>query len=269
MTDRLLIVGCGKMGSALLDGWLEQGRDPHSIHIIEPSPDLREDLLGKGVSVHASPASLPAGFRPHVVLLAVKPQVMDDVVPAYKPFVDAETTFLSIAAGKTVGYFENLLGPGAAIVRTMPNTPAAVGRGITVAIANDAVTDGQKALCQGLLEAVGEAVWIDDEALMDGVVAVSGSGPAYVFYLTEAMARAGIEAGLPGELAGKLARATVCGAGQLQYLSSEDPATLRENVTSPGGTTAAALGVLMADDGLQDVMTRAIAAAARRSKELA
>jgi len=257
------------MGSALLDGWLEQGRDPKSIHIVEPAALLRDALAAKGVIVHADPAELPSDFTPQVVLLAVKPQVMDQVVPAYKRYVDPSTFFLSIAAGKAVGYFEKLLGSEAAIVRTMPNTPAAVGRGIAVACANDKVADEQKALCQGLLEAVGEAVWIDDESLMDGVVAVSGSGPAYVFYLTEAMAQAGMDAGLPADLAHKLARATVCGAGQLQYLSPEEPATLRKNVTSPGGTTAAALDVLMGDDGLQDVMTRAIAAAAQRSRELA
>ncbi|MCW9032995.1 MAG: pyrroline-5-carboxylate reductase [Alphaproteobacteria bacterium] len=269
MSGALLIVGCGKMGSALLDGWLNQGRDPNSIHIVEPTEELAVGLRSRQTNVYASFEELPDSLSPSVVLLAVKPQVMEAVVKPYKEYKGAGTVFLSIAAGKTIKFFENILGSDAGIVRTMPNTPAAVGRGITVAYANAPVNAEQKEECQTLLEAVGDVAWIGDEDLMDGVVAVSGSGPAYVFYLTEALAAAGVKAGLPEGLAQQLARATVSGAGELQYQSTEEISQLRINVTSPGGTTAAALEVLMGEDGLQPVMDRAILAAAQRSKDLA
>ncbi len=269
MSGSLLIVGCGKMGSALLDGWLDQGRPPSSIHIVEPTEELAIGLRARQTNVYSNFNELPQELAPSVVLFAVKPQVMEEVVPPYKTFKSSQTVFVSIAAGKTVGFFEELLGRDTAIIRTMPNTPAAVGRGITVAFANNLVNIEQKNQCQTLLEAVGQVAWIKDEAHMDGVVAVSGSGPAYVFYLTETLAAAGVKAGLPEDLAKKLARATVSGAGELQFQSTEEVSTLRQNVTSPGGTTAAALDVLMAKNGLQPVMDRAIAAAAKRSKELA
>lgn len=267
---RLLLVGCGKMGAALLNGWIDGGYDPADIRVVEP-------LEGAPKLVHSEPAplfvtdagSLDKGFEPAVVVFAVKPQIMDEAAPLYRTHAGRGAVFLSIAAGKTIGFFESALGKGAAIVRSMPNTPAAIGRGITVACANKKVRPGQRVLCDQLLGAVGEVAWVEDEGLLDAVTAVSGSGPAYVFLLAEALAEAGLAAGLPEELAARLARATVTGAGELLNQSSEPPAVLRANVTSPGGTTQAALDVLMADDGLAPLMARAVAAAADRSRQLA
>jgi len=250
----------------LLAGWLARGTPAASVTVIEPGPDQAAAAAALGVRVLADVAGLAADYRPAVVLLAVKPQAMDAVAPAYARFAGA--CFLSIAAGKTLAALQRGLGQ-AAIVRTMPNTPAAVGRGITVAVPNAAVTAAMKATCTGLLEAVGEVVWADDEALLDAVTAVSGSGPAYVFLLIEAMASAGVAAGLAPDLAARLARATVAGSGELAARSTDDPAQLRKNVTSPGGTTQAALDVLMAPDGLPALMARAVAAATQRSRELA
>ncbi len=269
MNGGILIVGCGKMGGAMLEGWIDRGTEPQSIHVVEPNGETAEALKSRfGVNTHGNATQLPEGFAPAVVVLAVKPQVMDKVLPDYKGLARTGAVFLSIAAGKTIAFFEGLLGEDAAIVRTMPNTPAAIRRGMTVAVGNAWVSDAQKTLCTSLLEAVGRVEWIDDEALMDGVVAVSGSGPAYVFLLAEAMTQAGVKAGLPEAFAAKLARQTVAGAGELLFRADEEPAVLRQNVTSPGGTTEAALNVLMAEDGLQPVLDAAIAAAARRSKEL-
>ena len=266
MTEReqILLVGCGKMGSALLDGWLRRGTPAGNVSVVEPMlPQLPD-----GVSGYGEAAMLAPDCRPSVVVFAVKPQSMDDVVPAYVGYAGPETVFLSIAAGKPIGYFEAAL-VGAAIVRAMPNTPAAVGRGITVLCANGRVSSDQRAVCTGLMESVGEVAWIEDESLMDAVTGLSGSGPAYVFHLVEAMAAAGEAAGLSAELSSQLARATVAGSGEL-LTQSEDPAgTLRENVTSPGGTTAAALEILMGPDGLTRLMTEAIARATERSRELA
>jgi pyrroline-5-carboxylate reductase len=202
------------------------------------------------------------------VVVAVKPQIAPDVLPALAPFVGSATVVVSIMAGRTLRFLTDGL-PQAALVRAMPNTPAAIGRGITVAVANPRVSPEQRALVDALLSAVGAVEWITDEALMDAVTALSGSGPAYVFLLAEAMAHAGTAAGLPAALAATLARATAAGAGELLHRSPLDPATLRQNVTSPGGTTAAALDVLMAEDGLERLMTEAIAAATKRSRDLA
>ena len=224
----LILVGCGKMGGAMLRGW---------------------------VSADA-------------VVFAIKPQIVDAALPSYRRWARPGTLFLSIVAGKTLAGLARHLGT-AAIVRTMPNTPAAIGRGITVACANPFVTFGQRQLCERLLAAIGESVWVEDEALIDAVTAVSGSGPAYVFLLIEALARAGEAEGLPAELALRLARSTVAGSGELARLSEESPSRLRENVTSPGGTTRAGLDVLMAADGLAPLIGRAVAAAAARSRELA
>jgi pyrroline-5-carboxylate reductase len=212
---------------------------------------------------------VPAGFTPDIVVLAVKPQTMNDVLPGLRRFVGASTTFLSIAAGKTIGYFRAGLGDAARIVRAMPNTPAAVRCGVTVCVSGPGVDDAAKARCGTLLSAVSEVLWTADEGLMDAVTAVSGSGPAYVFLLVEAMAEAGVKAGLPADMAMTLARATVAGSGELLRRSSEPAAQLRINVTSPGGTTAEALKVLMSDIGMQPLFDSAIAAATRRSKELA
>lgn len=261
----ILLVGCGKMGSALMAGWIARGTAAENILVIDPAGPVVPD----GVAVGAAIEDIPDGFVPAVVVLAVKPQVMDEVAAPYRTHVRPDTVFLSIAAGRTVTSFENLLGSAAAIVRAMPNTPAAVGRGVTVLFANPNVSADQREMCESLLSAVGQVAWIDDEALMDAVTGVSGSGPAYVFHLVEAMAEAGVAAGLPPELAMQLARETVAGSGELLAQSPEDAATLRENVTSPGGTTAAALAVLMGDDGLARLMTEAIGRASERSRELA
>ena len=202
-------------------------------------------------------------------MIAVKPQSAPDAVPPLGPYAGKNTLVLSIMAGRTIAFLETSLPPGAAIVRAMPNTPAAIGRGIAVACPNARVSARQRKLAGDLLAAIGKVEWVTDETLMDAVTAVSGSGPAYVFLLAEALARAGAAAGLPADLAQKLARATVAGSGELLNRSPLDAATLRQNVTSPGGTTAAALGVLMAADGIDPLMTKAIAAATRRGKELA
>jgi pyrroline-5-carboxylate reductase len=217
----------------------------------------------------ADAAALPVGFAPEVIVLAVKPQSMDEATAPLVRLARPGSVVLSIAAGKTIAGFEARFGASAAIVRAMPNTPAAVGRGITVACANRNVAAPLRARCNDLLAAVGAVAWVEDEALLDPVTAVSGSGPAYVFLLIECLAEAGVAAGLAPELAAQLARATVCGAGELAYRSADPAATLRKNVTSPGGTTQAALEVLMAPDGLQALMTKAVAAANRRSRELA
>ncbi|OYD81061.1 pyrroline-5-carboxylate reductase [Azospirillum brasilense] len=264
----LLLAGCGKMGGAMLDGWLKAGI-ASSVAVVEPS-GLPESLRGNPAVVLASgPDALPAGFAPDVVVLAVKPQVMDSVLPAYRALVRPGTVFLSVAAGKPIASFESALGEGAAIVRSMPNTPVAIGRGMTVAVGNPVVTEAQKTLCESLLRAVGDVAWVEDESLLDPVTAVSGSGPAYVFLMVEAMAKAGEAAGLPAELAMRLARATVAGAGELLHQSPTAAADLRKAVTSPNGTTQAALDVLMAGDGMQPLFDRAVAAAANRSRELA
>ena len=269
MGDRLLLVGCGKMGGAMLSGWVERGADAGDITVIEPHPESAEAARrAYGARVLGEPAAL-TGDAPAVIIFAVKPQTLPDMASAYAPVAASGAVTLSIAAGRPIRFFEAALGEGAAIVRSMPNTPAAVGRGITAACANDRVSDAQRELCQRLLSAIGEVVWVEDESLIDAVTAVSGSGPAYVFLLIECMTEAGIAEGLPPDIAARLARATVAGSGELARLSEEDAAQLRVNVTSPGGTTEAALGVLMADDGMASLMKRAIAAAARRSRELA
>ena len=266
---RILLVGCGKMGGAMLDGWLARGLRPEDAVVVEPSQAAAAAVRAKGVAVAATSDEVPASFMPDIVLIAVKPQSMAEAAPPLRRFAGTGATYLSIAAGKTIAGFEAVLGKDAAIVRTMPNTPAAVGRGITVLCANAKVTAAARRTCGELLSAVGEVAWIDDESLMDAVTGVSGSGPAYVFLLIEELAAAGVAAGLAPDLAMKLARATVCGAGELARLASESPAELRKNVTSPGGTTQAALEVLMAADGLKPLMTRAVAAATRRGRELA
>ena len=260
----LILVGAGKMGSAMLQGWLALGIDPAKIVVLEPQP-TRElmRLTGRGLRLnpeHRAEAS--------VVVIAVKPQVADEAVPALAPWVGPSSAVVSIMAGRTLEGLERAL-PRAALIRAMPNLPAAVGRGVTVAVANIRVSGRQRDLADKLLGAVGAVEWVDDESLLDAVTAVSGSGRAYVFLLAETLAQAGAAAGLPGDLAARLARATVCGAGALLEDSALDAAALRENVTSPGGTTAAALEVLMGTAGLRPLLKRAVIAATRRSRELA
>jgi len=272
MSTRLLLVGGGKMGGALLAGWLAREEvSPESVIVVEPTEETAADLRERhrvGVIAEA-PASV-AGAVPDAIVLAVKPQVLDSVAPAYASLAAQGALVISIAAGKTIAAIERAVGADSAVVRSMPNTPAAIGRGMTVACPNPRVTAEQRDLCARLLAAVGDVAWLDDESLMDAVTAVSGSGPAYVFWLIECLAQAGAAEGLPADLAAQLARTTVCGAGELAWRSEDAPATLRRNVTSPGGTTAAALEVLMAEkDGLAPLLRRTVEAAARRSTELA
>ncbi len=263
----LLLVGCGKMGTALLRGWLAAG-DGLRVHIVDPQ-GLPVDVPSDAVAIHARADDLPDTVAPSVLVLAVKPQTMPLVLPAYRRFLVDRPVLLSIAAGRTLAFFETTLGTHLPLVRCMPNTPAAVGRGISVCVANAQVDPVQRALCDRLMRAVGDVAWIDDESQMDVVTAVSGGGPAYVFLLIECLAQAGVAAGLPADLALRLARSTVIGSGELARLADEPVETLRRNVTSPGGTTAEALAVLMGDSGLQPLMDRAIAAAAARSRVLA
>ena len=262
---KLLLVGCGKMGGAMLEGWLARGLTAADVVVAEPAEAIRPKKPG----LRAVASSAELSETPEIVVLAVKPQSMDSVLPDLKRFADKGAVFLSIAAGKTLGYFAGHLGATAKTVRSMPNTPAAVRQGITVATASAGVSAAEKKRCHELLEAVGQVLWVDDEALMDPVTALSGSGPAYVFLLVEAMAAAGAKLGLSPEMAMQLARATVAGSGELLKQSSDPASQLRINVTSPGGTTAEALKILMAADGIQPVFDKALAAASRRSKELA
>jgi pyrroline-5-carboxylate reductase len=268
MDTRLILIGGGKMGGALLAGWLARGLDPKHVRVVEPAAPAAEAIARQGVLVLPAPEAIEPAFHPAVVAVAVKPQMMDAALPDYARYVTPETLFLSIAAGKTIGYFRTQLGAEAHIVRAMPNTPAAIGRGISVCCAGAGVSEAQRALANELMAAVGEVAWIEEEALLDPVTAVSGGGPAYVFLLTETLAAAGKAAGLPDALAERLARATVAGSGELLHRSTEPPSALREAVTSPAGTTLEALKILMAPDGLAPLMVRAIAAATRRSHEL-
>ncbi len=267
--NQIALIGCGKMGSALLEGWLRDDSLDAQFIIIEP------DHSHLGWAAIDSRASLytdcTAAIADNVgastmIVLAVKPQMMDAALAAIGHLCDTKSTYLSIAAGISTCWLKQRLGSDAVVLRAMPNTPAAVGKGITALFADapDAVRD----LAHQLLSAVGEVVHLDNEGLMDAVTAVSGSGPAYVFLLAEAMSMAGVKAGLPESLAKELAKATVCGAGALMASVDTPPAALRENVTSKGGTTAAALSVLMADEGLSQLMTEAVNAAKKRSIEL-
>jgi pyrroline-5-carboxylate reductase len=263
----IVLVGAGKMGSAMLDGWIGLGLEPSRVTVIEPQPTPEiSALVARGLKLNPDPRAVP---DPAVIVIAVKPQVASDVVPAAAPLVGRSTVVVSIMAGQRLASLERALPADAAVIRTMPNTPAAIGRGITVAVANPRVSPPQRDLAHRLLAAIGAVEWVEDEALLDAVTAVSGSGPAYVFLLAEALAQAGTAAGLPAELAERLARATVAGSGELLHRAPLDAATLRRNVTSPGGTTEAALGILMSKDGLAPLMQRAVDAATRRSRELA
>jgi pyrroline-5-carboxylate reductase len=265
ITSTILLAGAGKMGGAMLTGWLAQGLDPSRVAVIEPHPSPEiSALAAKGVALNPDVKS--AGTV-ETLVVAVKPQSFREAGAALRSFVSAATSVVSIMAGTTIASLQEVC--GGAVVRAMPNTPAAIGRGITVAVAANNVSDKQRAIADALLRATGSVEWVEDEGLMDAVTAVSGSGPAYVFLLAEELARAGVEAGLPDALATKLARETVAGAGELLHRSELPSSTLRQNVTSPGGTTAAALEVLMGEPGLRELMIRAIAAATKRSKELA
>lgn len=264
----VLLVGAGKMGGALLDGWLTHGLDPRSVFVIDPAlPDGAVERFARlGVKLGPQPTDLA---RAAVVVLAVKPQMAEAALPGVAAFAGADTLVISILAGTTLKTLSAGLPAAKAIVRAMPNTPAAIGRGVTGAYAPPAVDDRRRALAEAMLTAVGDVLWVDDEGLIDALTGVSGSGPAYVFLLVEALAKAGVAAGLPARVAETLARKTVEGSGELLRRSAEPPEILRRNVTSPNGTTAAALDVLMADDGLSPLIEKAVAAAVRRAKELA
>jgi len=265
----LLLAGAGNMGLSMLAGWLDRGLDPKQLIVQDPSPPARaKELIGKhGIDLRASVGALRQ--PPAVLVVAVKPQVMDQVLPPLAKLADQSTLVLSVAAGRRIDGFEQHLPKGTAVVRCIPNTPSSVGRGITGAVGNAHVTPAQRATCDALLRAIGEVVWLEEEGLIDAVTAVSGSGPAYVFYLAECLAEAGVKAGLPPDLASKLARWTVSGAGELLHRSDLPADVLRQNVTSPNGTTFAALQVLMADHGLAELMREAVAEATKRSRELA
>lgn len=261
----VVLAGAGKMGGAMLAGWLARGLDASQVAAIEPHPseDIKA-LAAKGVRLDAQAKPIASVAA---LVIALKPQMFREVAPALKPLVSASTLVVSIMAGVTIASIGEVC--GGSVVRAMPNTAASIGRGITVAVADNAVSAAQRGIADALLRATGLVEWSEDEKLLDAVTAVSGSGPAYVFLLAEELARAGVAAGLPAELATRLARETVVGAGELLHRSELDAATLREKVTSPGGTTKAALEVLMGADGMQQLLTRAVAAATQRSRELA
>lgn len=258
----LVLLGCGKMGSAMLAGWLRNGLPPQSVWVIDPNPS--DWLKQQGVHIGDDLPDNPA-----IALIAVKPQMMKDALPDVKALGNGNTLVISVAAGTPIATFEVMLGAQTPIIRAMPNTPAAIGRGITALIGNTRTNDDDLDLAEALLWSIGQTVRLDDESQMDAVTAVSGSGPAYVFHLIETLAAAGVAEGLPEEMAMTLAKATVGGAGDLAENADEDPGQLRINVTSPNGTTQAALEVLMdAENGFPALLGRAVAAAANRSREL-
>jgi pyrroline-5-carboxylate reductase len=266
LSGTLVLLGAGKMGGALLDGWLQAGLPPAQVAIIEPHPSAEiAALVTHGVRLNPNLKGLK---EIAAIVIAVKPQIAADAVATVGPLLGTDTVVVSIMAGRPLHFLADVLKAESALVRAMPNTPAAIGRGITVAVPWR-TSERQRNLADCLLSATGTVLWVDDEALLDAVTAVSGSGPAYVFLLAEALAQAGVAAGLPQKLAEQLARETIAGSGELLHRSPLDAETLRKNVTSPGGTTAAALDILMSDNGLTALMNKAVAAATARSRKLA
>ena len=263
----ILLVGCGNMGRALVKGWLAEGRDPKRIQVVDPNSEAASVARDLGVTAVTSLSEVQMPVE--VVILAVKPEQLDSVLPAYRDLAAAGSVVLSIAAGKPIAFYERVLGGEPAIVRGMPNTPAAIGQGMTVLSANGAVTANQQALCQSLMAAVGEVAWLTDEQQMDAVTAVSGSGPAYVFLLIECLTDAAESVGLERNLARQLAEQTVAGAGAYALGSEHEPAELRRRVTSPGGTTEAALEILLSKDAFPALLVQAVQAASKRARELA
>jgi len=261
----LVLLGCGKMGSAMLAGWLERGLAPDAVWVVDPAPsDWLKEQAAKGLHLNEDLPESPA-----IVLVAVKPQVMAEALPVLAPLGDGETLFLSVAAGIPIAAYEEMLGRDTPVIRAMPNTPAAIGRGITALVGNARAGAAHLTMAEELLAAVGQTVRLDDEAQIDAVTGISGSGPAYVFHLIECLAAAGKAEGLPPDMALRLAKATVAGAGALAEAAEESPDELRRNVTSPGGTTEAALEVLMDEaEGLPPLMRKAVHAAVLRSREL-
>jgi len=266
LPSSLVLVGAGKMGGSMLEGWIRVGMQPSGVTVIDPHPseEMTRFCSGQGIALNPGKPSAP-----EVLVLAVKPQMLDEAAAPLNALVRPRTLIISILAGKTIGNLRSRLPAASAVVRAMPNLPASIGRGATGAAASSDVTEAQRLMADALLSSNGIVEWLPSEDLIDAVTAVSGSGPAYVFHLVECLAEAGITAGLPPDLAQRLARATVTGAGELLFQSELPPATLRQNVTSPGGTTAAALEVLMRDpNGLKALMREAVAAAKRRAEEL-
>jgi pyrroline-5-carboxylate reductase len=264
----LVLVGAGKMGGAMLEGWLAGGIAAENVAVLDPAPPEETAALLKtrGIRLNAAISSLK---NVEALVVAVKPQLMNEVLPPLAPLAGGKPLILSIAAGKTIASFERHFGKDAAVVRTIPNTPAAIRRGITAMVANGNVSDRQYALARALLESIGEVIALPEESMIDAVTALSGSGPAYIFYLTECLAAAGEKLGIPAEISVQLARATVSGAGELMRVTGLPAATLRQNVTSPKGTTHAALEILMAKQGLQPLLDEALRAARDRARELA
>jgi len=264
----LLLVGCGNMGHAMLAGWL--GADPSlEVHVVEPIEALRARAEATGARAVAEAGALPSSLAPDLIFLAVKPQVMAEAAPAYAGFAGGPAVFVSIAAGTTIATLAGMLPGPTPVIRCMPNTPAAIGAGMLVCCANRHAPEDAKALATRLLESSGAVEWIDDEGLMDAVTALSGSGPAYVFHMIEAMTAAGVDVGLPEPLAARMAMQTIMGAGRLAAGADDSPSRLREQVTSPGGTTAAGLSVLMREDALERLLTDTVRAARDRGAELA
>ncbi|MGO4705496.1 pyrroline-5-carboxylate reductase [Microvirga sp. 2MCAF38] len=267
LPSSLVLVGAGKMGGAMLEGWLAVGMPASAVTVVDPRPsdEMVRLCTERGIALNPTTVKSPA-----VLVFAIKPQMLDEAAPTINSWLGSDTLIVSILAGKTIGNLLEKMPNAKAVIRAMPNLPASVGRGATGAVANTHVSEAQKKTADALLRAVGIVEWLPSEDLIDAVTAVSGSGPAYVFHLVECLAEAGAAAGLPADLAARLARATVTGAGELLMQSDLSPATLRQNVTSPGGTTAAALEVLMTDPaGLKTLMRDAVAAAKRRAEELA
>ncbi|MGI9259866.1 MAG: pyrroline-5-carboxylate reductase [Gammaproteobacteria bacterium] len=266
-SENLLLVGGGNMGRALVNGWLANGHESGRIQVVDLSEDARVEIAKLGVTTSATLGTAPDPVD--LVMFAVKPQQLESVLPSYGPLCQGGSVVLSIAAGKRIDFFERILGPDVALVRAMPNTPAAIGQGMTVLTANESVSSSQKTLCESLMRAVGDVAWLDDEDLMDAVTAVSGSGPAYVFLLIECLTDAAVAAGLDEGLARQLAEQTISGAGAYAISSASEARELRRQVTSPGGTTEAALDVLMGEGGLPALMRHAVSAATERGRELA
>ena len=262
----LVLIGAGKMGGAMLEGWLRIGIDPAGVTLVDPQPSDEMAALAARQGMALNPAG--GGSPAEVVILATKPQMLDTAAPAVARLIGPGTLLISILAGKTLGDLAQRLPTATAIIRAMPNLPASVQRGATAAAAGPGVTGAQRAMADALLGSIGKVEWLESESLIDAVTGVSGSGPAYVFYLVECLAAAGKAAGLPDDIAERLARATIEGAGEMLYQSPLSPATLRQNVTSPAGTTAAGLEVLMAEDALKPLIIKTVAAAKRRAGEL-
>lgn len=269
VSPTICLIGAGNMGGAMLGGWLAGGHDPKSITVVDPNPPSQMlDLIGEHGVAHVVDAT--DAVVPDLVVVAVKPQIMEKVLPGLIGLVTQENALVSVAAGTTIAKLASPFADvGPRIIRAMPNTPALVQRGITVCVGNTRVSEQQKLMVSKLLSAIGQVEWVEDELLIDAVTGVSGSGPAYVFHLAEALAEAGEAAGLPVQLAATLAEATVSGAGELLRQSELSPSQLRRNVTSPNGTTQAALEVLMGEGGFPDLLREAVLAAAKRSRELA